>query len=447
MRRRLFLGLAAGAAVAAAGGAAAVLLPGKADSARGAAALPSATGLGSSPPATVPAPPPVVPHAPLPAPTGRKGVLDGPAAATSWTAKASGPITDVAVHGGSVIATGKNGRDAFDAGAGRPRWTLPLTGGWSDAGRVAGDDRVVYLTGTEAVGGQDVLSAVQPGTGRELWTLPLPRPLWTPTGVAGVVDDIAFVTGRGITDSTAGSSFAFVWAVDVRTRTGVWETAGADVGGLFVPPRGPNLLLHGDPDRGSDGRLVTLDATRGGARGWTIDVPPVSTQGYVPVTRPPIPVCWTVGGFVHCADRVRLVEPDRGRQVWDFPAATAGETFTDCASNTDGDTVFATTRTTLYCLDARKGTLRWRSSLPGGSASRPTFETRGPVVRYDFGNVYVADGDGTLWAVEASTGTTRWKHPFPVQSPGDRTEPILTAAAGVVVIGYGFGLTTIDAAG
>ncbi|WP_439678869.1 protein kinase domain-containing protein [Embleya sp. MST-111070] len=447
LRRRLFLGLAAGAAVSVSGGVAAVLLPGDADSARGAVATPSAGGPASSPPATVPAPPPVAPHAPLPAPTGRNGVLDGPPAATSWTVKASGPVTDVAVYGGSVIATSKNGRDAFDAGAGRPRWTLPLTGSWSDAGRVAGDDRVAYLTGTKAAG-QDVLSAVQPGTGRELWTLPLPHVEWAPTGVAGVVDDIAFVTGRGITGKTTTlSSFGFVWAVDVRTRTGVWETVGADVDGLFVPPRGPNLLSHGDRDRGSDGRLVMLDATRAGARGWTIDVPPVSTQGYVPVTRPPIPVCWTAGGFVYCADRVRLVEPERGKPVWDFPAAGAGETFTDCASNTDGDTVFATTQTTLYCLDARKGTLRWRSSIPGDSAKRPTFGTQGPMVRYDFGNVYVADSTGTLWAVEAATGTTRWKHPFPVQPPGDRAGPLLTAAAGIVVIGYGFQLTTIDAAG
>ncbi|OPC77332.1 hypothetical protein B4N89_43210 [Embleya scabrispora] len=445
-RRRLLLGLAAGAAVAVSGGVAAVLLPRQGDPVRGAAAMPSATGAESAPPATVPAPPPVVPHAPLPAPTGRRGVLDGPAAATSWTAKASGPVTDVAVYGGSVIATSQNGRDAFDAGAGRPRWTIPLTGSWNDRGRVAGDDRVAYLTGTNAAVRQDVLSAVQPGTGRELWTLPLPHVAWTPTGVAGIVDDIAFVTGRGIADVTTPSSFGFVWAVDVRTRAGVWETVGTDIGGLFVPPRGPNLLLHGDGDRSSDGRLVTLDATHGGARGWTTDVPTVSTQGYVPVDRPPIPVCWAAGGFVYCADRVRLIEPDRGKQVWDFAAATAGETFTDCASDTDGDTVFAATRTTLYCLDARKGTLRWRSSIPGGSASRPTFGTQGPMVRHDFGNVYVADTTGTLWAVEAATGTTRWKHPFPVQPPGGRV-PILTAAAGVVVIGYGFQLTTIDAAG
>ncbi|MFF7249719.1 protein kinase [Embleya sp. NPDC008237] len=445
-RRWLVRGLAASAAVAVSGGTAAVLLSGNDGSGKEVVATPTDSASGSASPPAVPAPPPVVPHPPLPAPTGRKGVLDGPVAATKWTAKAGGPISDLAVYGGAVIATGKNGRDAFDTLAGRPRWTLPLVVDWTGHGFAAGDDQVVYLTGTGTTSRRYVLSAVRPGTGTELWTLPIPRREWVPLGVSGVVDGIAFVTGSAGGGSEAPYS-RFVWAVDLRTRTGVWETVGADIAGLFVPPRGPNLLLHGDGEQGPDGRLMMLDSARRGARGWTKPLPPVSTPGYVAPSRQRVPVCWAGGGFVYCADRVHLVEPDSGRQVWAFPAtAAAGETFTDVTSDTDGTAVFATTHATLYCLDAKTGGLRWRSSIPGGSTRPPESGTGEVWVRHDFGNVYVAAGTGTLWAVDAATGTTRWKHPFPVLT-GAGVTPVLAAGAGTVFVAHGFQLTAIDAGG
>ncbi|MGW1990372.1 protein kinase domain-containing protein [Embleya sp. NPDC001921] len=447
-RRRLILGLAAGTAVAVSGGAAAVLLSRNDGSGKkSAAATPSAARSESASPPAAPAPPAIVPHPPLPAPTGRKGVLDGPAAATKWTATAGGPITDLAVYGGSVIASGTNGRDAFDTGAGRPRWTLPLAVEWTENdGFAAGNDQTAYLTGSVTGGGRNVLSAVQPGTGTQLWTLPIPRREWFPHGVAGVVDGTAFVVGRVVVGSGAPAS-RFVWAVDLATRTGLWEAVGEDVSGLFVPPRGPNLLVHGDGRRGPDGQLMTLDATRRGARGWTKALPPVSSSAYAVPRDRRVPVCWAGDGFVYCADRVHLVEPGSGKQVWAFPAAAAGEVFTDCASDADGGAVFATTQTTLYCLDAKTGAPRWRSSIPGGSARQPVFTAESVRVRYDFGNVYVVDPAGTLWAVDAATGATRWKHPFPVPSTAAGVDPVLAAGAGTVFIGHGFGITAIDAAG
>ncbi|MFI6585464.1 protein kinase [Embleya sp. NPDC050493] len=444
-RRWLVRGLAASAAVAVSGGTAAVLLSGNDGSGNKAAATPADAASGSATPPAVPAPPPVVAHPPLPAPTGRKGVLDGPAAAAKWTVKAGGPISDVAVYGGSVIAAGTNGRDAFDTVAGRPRWTLPVVvDGTKHQGFAAGDDRAVYLTGTGTASRQYLLSAVRPDTGTELWRLPLPRREWLPFGVSGVVDGIAFVTGS----VNGGSEIPpprFVWAVDLETRTGVWETVGEDITGLFVPPHGPDLLLHGDGELGRDGRLTTLDSARRGARGWTRPLPPEST-GYVAPTGRRVPVCWAGGGFVYCADQVYLVEPGSGKQVWAFPATAADDSFTDCTSDADGGTVFATTQTTLFCLDAKTGALRWRSSIPGGSTRLPVFATGDVWVRHDFGNVYVAAGTGTLWAVDAATGTTRWKHPFPTLT-GAGVTPVLAAGAGTVFVGHGFRLTAIDAGG
>ncbi|MGC0421810.1 protein kinase domain-containing protein [Embleya sp. AB8] len=447
-RRRLLLGLAAGAAVTVSGGAAAILLSQNGGSGRGAAPTPAGAGFGSASPPGAPAPPPVVPHPPLSAPTGRQGVLDGPAAATKWTANASSPISDLAVYGGSVIAAGTSGRDAFDTGAGRPRWTLPLVVDWTGGGSAAGDDQTVYLTGAgpDIAFRKFVLSAVRPGTGTQLWTLPIPRAEWIPDGVSGVVDGVAFVTGRA-SGGAEGPLPGFVWAVDLKTRAGVWEAVGKDVAGLFVPPRGPDLLLRGDGAWRRDGRLTTLDATRRGARGWSKTPSPVSTTNDDPPNDQRFPVCWAGGGFVYCSDKVYLVEPGSGKQVWAFPAGAAGESFTDCASDADGGTVFATTRTTLFCLDAKTGVSRWRSSIPGGSTSLRLRPKENVWVRYDFGNVYVADTTGTLWAVDATSGTTRWKHPFPVRGTGDGIEPILVAGAGTVLIGHGFRITAIDAGG
>ncbi|WP_406287336.1 protein kinase domain-containing protein [Embleya sp. NBC_00896] len=449
-RRRLILGLVGGAGVAVSGGAAAILLSENDGSGKGAAATPSDTGPGSASPPAVPAPPPVVPHPPLPAPTGKKGVLDAPAAATKWTAKAGGPISDLAVYGGSVIATSTNGRDAFDTGAGRSRWTLPLGADSNGTGFAAGDDHTIYLTGTRTgtASRKSVLTAVQPGTGTELWTLPIPRHEWIPHGVSGIVDDTAFVTGR-VAGGSAASFPKFVWAIDLKTRAGVWEAVGEDIAGLFVSPRSPDLLLHGDGEQGPDGQLMTLDSTRRGARGWNKTLPPPSTPAYATPIHRRVPVCWAGGGFVYCADKVYLVEPGSGKQVWAFPAGAAGESFTDCASDADGGSVFAATQTTLYCLDGKSGALRWRSSIPGGSARQPGFVTGSVWVRYDFGNVYVADTTGTLWAVDATTGTTRWKHPFPVPSTGAGADidPVLAASAGTVLVGHGFQITAIDAGG
>ncbi|MGW1667099.1 outer membrane protein assembly factor BamB family protein, partial [Streptomyces microflavus] len=130
---------------------------------------------------------------------------------------------------------------------------------------------------------------------------------------------------------------------------------------------------------------------------------------------------------------------DTGEEAWTYPVA--GESFTNCVSDTDGSTVFAGSTKALYCLDGKSGDLRWKSTMPKETSAMFA------EIRYDFGNVYLMDSAGTLWAVDAATGTTRWKYRDARQNGTMLGMVPWAAGGGMVYVGDASTVTGIDAAG
>ncbi|MET7299672.1 PQQ-binding-like beta-propeller repeat protein [Embleya sp. NPDC005575] len=433
-RRKLIIGLSAAAAVAVAGGGAAIAMSrsGKGGSAaKGGSPSPTAktTGVPTGQSAAPAAPP--APHGPLPAPTGKKGSLDGPAAVPKWTSTTPDTVVSLSSYGGMAIAAGFGGRHAFDP-TGNSRWNLPIITryqGGTDGS--AGNDKSVYFVGGDTIRGGYAVIAADPVTGAEQWRAGIPRTTWAPTRVAGVVGGMLLVAGDDI-GNPAQFLAKFVWALDIGSRQTVWEASGPDVGSLFIPPAGTRILMSAE--QLTQRSLQLVDAGNKGARGWTKPVHGAVGGAYVKS-----PACWAAGRFVYATDKVYALDLDTGEEAWTYPVA--GESFTNCVSDTDGSTVFAGSTKALYCLDGKSGDLRWKSTMPKETSAMFA------EIRYDFGNVYLMDSAGTLWAVDAATGTTRWKYRDARQNGTMLGMVPWAAGGGMVYVGDASTVTGIDAAG
>lgn len=454
-RRRVLIGLAAGAGVVAAGAGAAIALSRKGGSGKkagGAAATGAASGgepgrpsAPVAPSSTLPPLPP--PHGPLPPPQGRADVIDGPAGVVKWNEATSGLIYSLSSHRGLAITAGYEGRTALDS-AGVRRWTLPggSTAGGLLGGRTAVDGTTLYCVAGRSIdstGRQPGVVAMDLTAGTELWRLPVPQATWEVDSVEGVLGDIVLVVGR----DKAGplpQNWGFVWAVDKNTRQERWRLSGPDVGSLTVPRKGTQLLLGGSAGNYFEAQLSGVDAERG-SRAWNKRITAGSSLS---IAAAPSMGCWAGGRFVYGADAVRALDPATGNEQWKYqdpdtgakgPAGLLLNSFAMCVSDPDGKYVFTATGDNVYCLDGASGALRWKMRIP------TTGIAQSPWLAYDFGNLYVLDSGGVLSAVDAESHTTRWKHSDPrmTNAMGFRW----AASGGTVYVATGSSVTAIDASG
>lgn len=227
---------------------------------------------------------PDVPGTPLPRPGGPVTPSPGPGGAGwTWPVPSPGKLAArgsgiVVVHDAtSLLAHGAGGASvltALDAGTGRERWSVPVTGlPWEPDVAVLGE-HVLLATPTE-------LRGLAGADGRERWRAAVP---WKPQrGRAAVLahdgDRVLLATNRAAVRSRRAGS----WSIDLRTGRICWglgfTVAEPPVG---VPPRLGRLLTAAVRDgelgvfagslRTTEMRLLTRTAAPSGFAGVRLTV-------------------------------------------------------------------------------------------------------------------------------------------------------------------------------
>ncbi|MDZ7782283.1 MAG: outer membrane protein assembly factor BamB [Halioglobus sp.] len=193
-----------------------------------------------------------------------------------------------------------------------------------------------------------------------------------------------------------GSSEGEVLAVDAATGKRLWSTRLQ--GEVLAPPQADGDVVVAQT---YDGKLQGLDFASGELR-WTYDsdVPVLTVRGTsAPILRDDV----VYAGFAN--GRVLAFDADTGDVRWEVRVAISQgrseiERIVDVDGTMDlqsGELYAASYQGRLAAVDVRAGQRLWQQDVSSVSG-----------VSTGFGNVYVADEDGTVYAYLRSGGGVRW---------------------------------------
>ncbi|WP_194922785.1 protein kinase domain-containing protein [Catenulispora pinisilvae] len=488
-RRKVLIALAGGAVVVAAGGGVAGALSGGKSTRTGPVALPtparSATASGPAPtpggastsgtsvtggasatpsdtafespslpaettPSTVPGvTKPWVPPGPLPAPAGKPGVLDGPAAQPLWTqpiSDSSDAVGTMASANGLVIVAreGTSGIGAVDR-AGKTVWQNKDLIGSVGSGLGATADGLVFLAvggNGESIGDISNVAAVDAATGGTKWNVPMPGQNWMNPSVRGVLGPAVFVVGS----ADMGTDSDFVWALDRATGKTLWTKTGPEYKNLLIPSIGTQVLVVGGVADNPDYTVYTL-ALKDGSQVWQHH----SENGTDYAVDGPERVCYAADRYVFMQNSTTPsffgAYPTSGELAWEVhlpDSAGAPDTLLAVITGPGGDLVLGLGQRGLYAADAKTQKMVWAMTLPEDSSD--SFDNFGAVpLQTADGQAYAMTSNGTLYAVDIATGRLRWKYNDPSFSNG--LQACWIAVPGGVLTGTNTMLTALPVAG
>ncbi len=228
--------------------------------------------------------------------------------------------------------------------------------------------------------------AVDSGKGRKQWRVKLETGL---SGGVGVSGDALFV----------GGSDGSVIRLDAGTGEVVWTTRLT--GEVLAPPQGDGRIVVAQT---YDGRLQGLDFDSGDKL-WTYDstVPVLTTRGTsTPILRNGV----VYAGFAN--GRVLAFNSETGATLWEVRVAISqGRSEIERIVDVDGSMAIlgnelyaASYQGRLVAIELQSGRKLWQRNVSSYSG-----------VSQGFGNVYVADEDGTVFAYLRNGQGMRWSQP------------------------------------
>ena len=237
---------------------------------------------------------------------------------------------------------------------------------------------VIYAASAEGE-----IRAFERARGKTLWKADLDTPL---SGGVGVYEDVLLL----------GSSEGFVLKVDANSGEILWSTQLR--GEVLSPPQGNGKVVIAQT---YDGKLQGLDFQTGDIL-WTYDsnVPVLTIRGTsVPILRNGV----VYAGFAN--GRVLAFDAQTGAVGWEVRVAIAqGRSEIERIVDVDGtmelagnELYAASYQGRVVAIDAASGRKLWQQDVSSFSG-----------VSQGFGNIYVADEDGTLTAYLRSGQGVRW---------------------------------------
>jgi outer membrane protein assembly factor BamB len=273
---------------------------------------------------------------------------------------------------------------------------------------------VIYVAAAD--GG---LEAFDKMSGKSLWDVELELPI---SGGVGVYEDALLL----------GSSDGFVLKVDANSGEVLWTSSlSGEV--MSVPQSNGQLVLA----HTLDGKLQGLDFDTGELV-WTYDsnVPVLTLRGSC------TPVLNGDDAYVGFANgRVLAFDIATGGIVWEVRVAIPqGRSEIERVVDIDGSMTLvgnelfaASYQGRLAAIDVSEGRKLWQHNVSSFSG-----------VSQGFGNVYVADADGTVYAYQRSGQGERWQQPALAYRGLSRPTPVSSYVAVGDAEGYVHFLSQVD---
>jgi outer membrane protein assembly factor BamB len=236
----------------------------------------------------------------------------------------------------------------------------------------------IYVASTDGE-----IAAVDRNSGKTQWKTDVETAL---SGGVGVYEDALLL----------GSSEGFVLKLDAKSGAGLWSTPLR--GEILAPPQSNGKVVVVQTN---DGKLQGLEFTTGKIL-WTYDsnVPVLTVRGTSsPIVRNDV----VYAGFAN--GRVLAFNTQTGAIVWEVRVAIAqGRSEIERLVDIDGsmelagnELYAASYQGNVVAIDVDTGSKMWQQKVSSYSG-----------VSQGFGNVYVADEDGTLTAYLRNGGGVRW---------------------------------------
>ena len=263
------------------------------------------------------------------------------------------------------------------------------------------------------------LKAFDRGRGKTLWKKDLDTSL---SGGVGVYEDALFL----------GSSEGFVLKVDANSGEQLWSTQLR--GEVLSPPQGDGRVVIAQT---YDGKLQGLDFSTGELL-WTYDsnVPVLTVRGTsVPILRNNL----VYAGFAN--GRVLAFDAQTGSIVWEVRVAISqGRSEIERIVDVDGtmelagnELYAASYQGRVVAIEVTDGRKLWQQDVSSFSG-----------VSQGFGNIYVADEDGTLYAYLRNGQGVRWTQDALGYRELSRPTPVSSYVAVADFAGYVHLVSQVD---
>lgn len=253
--------------------------------------------------------------------------------------------------------------------------------------------------------------ALNRGNGKALWEVDLETSL---SGGVGVYEDALFL----------GSSEGFVLKLDANSGAQLWSTPLR--GEILSPPQSNGKVVVVQT---YDGKLQGLDFTTGGIL-WTHDsnVPVLTVRG---TSTPIIHNDLVYAGFAN--GRVLAFDAQTGAVLWEVRVAISqGRSEIERIVDIDGtmelagsELYAASYQGSVVAIDVANGRKLWQQKVSSFSG-----------VSQGFGNIYVADEDGTLTAYLRNGQGVRWTQAALAYRELSRPTPVSSYVAVADFEGY-----------
>ena len=261
--------------------------------------------------------------------------------------------------------------------------------------------------------------ALQRDNGKTLWKAALDTAL---SGGVGVYENALFV----------GSSEGAVMRLDADSGDVVWSTQLR--GEVLAPPQGDGRVVVAQTQ---DGKLQGMDFASGELL-WTYDsnVPVLTVRG---TSTPLLSDGVVYAGFAN--GRVLAFEASTGAIKWEIRVAISqGRSEIERIVDVDGtmdlvgtELYAASYQGRVVSIDVRGGRKQWQQDVSSFSG-----------VAHGFGNVYVADEDGTLYAFLRTGAGVRWSQGALGYRELSRPTPVSSYVAVADLEGYIHIISQVD---
>ncbi|EED34400.1 outer membrane assembly lipoprotein YfgL [Luminiphilus syltensis NOR5-1B] len=263
------------------------------------------------------------------------------------------------------------------------------------------------------------VAAIETDRGRERWAVDLEIPI---SGGVGKFGDSLFL----------GGADGFVIRLSATDGSVVWQTAVS--GEVLSAPQGDGRFVVA---QSYDGKLNGFDY-ESGERLWTYssDVPVLTLRG---TSTPILSDGVAIAGFAE--GKVVAIEVETGNVLWESRVAIPeGRSEIERIIDIDGTMVYlgpelfvSSYQGRLVSIDTSTGRKRWQRNVSSVSG-----------VSMGFGNVYVADEDGTVSAFLRNGQGVRWQNIVLGYRGLSRPTPISSYVAVVDFEGYLHLLSQVD---
>ncbi len=263
------------------------------------------------------------------------------------------------------------------------------------------------------------VAAFDRNSGKTLWEADVETPL---SGGVGVYEDALFL----------GSSDGFVLKLDAKSGARLWATPLR--GEILAPPQSNGKVVVAQT---YDGKLQGLDFSTGSML-WTYDsnIPVLTVRG---TSTPIVHNDRVYAGFAN--GRVLALNAQTGAVVWEVRVAISqGRSEIERLVDIDGtmelagnELYAASYQGNLVAIDVENGRKLWQQKVSSYSG-----------VSQGFGNVYVADEDGTLSAYLRNGEGVRWTQPALAYRELSRPTPVGSYVAVADFEGYVHVLSQVD---